>query len=173
MGLGYIGEMPGMYYGIFELLTVSQSCESHTNVSADEEKRRYSKIQATGAAPATSAYSSHDVKRRKLIDEKIQAIEQEAFRQKGRIRKSILDPLTGGILRREYGNGNRSLDGPQIYADGLAFEGRTNDGPPFSPIFAVQTLLDLDLMKAQNRGPGPMIDLHTCKPFLSYQRYIF
>ena len=151
--MGYVGELAGMYYGIFFFWRAS-SLQTSTNVSADQEKGKYFKIQATGAAPATSAYSSADVKRRKLMDGRTQAVKKEALRQKGRIRRSILDPLTGGILRREYGKGGQGLDGPQIFAKGLVSQGYCMDGPPFV-IFAVQP-------RRYHNGLA-MMDFQMCK----------
>jgi hypothetical protein len=112
------------------------------NFSADQEKGKYFKIRAPGTAPAASAYSSEDVKRRKLIDERTQALEKEVIRQKGRIRRSILDPLAGGILRREYGRGSVSVEGPRIFANGLIPQGWWREDPPFGAIFNVHPVTD-------------------------------
>ena len=157
--MGFVGELPGMYYGIFFFFWRASSLQFHSNVSADQGKGKYFKIQAAGAAPATSVYSSEDVKRRKLIDERTQAIEKEVIRQKGRIRRSILDPLTGGILHREYGKVGRGLDGPQIFANGLVSQGHCMDGSPFV-IFAVQP--------RQYHGVVMMMDFQTCKSFILF-----
>lgn len=150
--MGYVGELPGMYYGILPA-HIYQTYAN--NFFADQEKGKYFKIQAAGAAPATSAYSSEDVKRRKLIDERTQAVEKEVIRQKGRIRRSLLDSLAGGILRREYGRGNVSLEGPRIFASGLVPQGWWREDPPFGAIF--------------NVDPGTDgIVLRMCKSFISF-----
>lgn len=128
---------------------------------ADKDKGKYFKIQAN--APAKSAYSAQDVKRRKLEDEKAQSVAEDKARQKGRIRRSLRagNPLAGGILAREYGYS--SLDGPGIFANGLVSQGYCLEqyGPPFDLIFAVQERRDL--------GPS-MIDLRTCELFILFGR---
>jgi hypothetical protein len=144
-----------MYYGNPTVHTSlsPRSCINDSLYSADKDKGKYFKIQAN--APARSAYSAQDVKRRRLKDERDQAITEDKARQKGRIRRATLDPLTDGVLAREYGNGG-GLDGPAVFAKGLVSQGYCLEqyGPPFSLVFAVHQRPDL--------GPS-MIDLRTCE----------
>lgn len=109
----------------------------------DKEKRKYFKIQASGSAPANSAYSNQDVKRRKLRDERDAATAREKQRQKGRIRhpRILEEPLTGGILRRECGHGN--VDSAKVFAGGLVRRGYVPQAPvnpldqESSPMFTI------------------------------------
>jgi hypothetical protein len=93
------------------------------NPAQDKEKKKYFKIQNN--SPASSAYSSQDVKRRKTRDEKNEERAEEAARQRGCIRRSrILEaPLAGQILSRELGQCGR-LDAAQIFSQGLVPQGR-------------------------------------------------
>ncbi|KAH7413319.1 hypothetical protein BKA64DRAFT_660795 [Cadophora sp. MPI-SDFR-AT-0126] len=100
---GYIGEIPGMYY--------------------DTKNEKYFAIQANYAAPANSAYSSQDVKRRMLRDEKEAAATKKEEHQECRIRQAriLQEPLTGGSLSRE--TGLDGFDPAQILAGGLVRRG--------------------------------------------------
>jgi hypothetical protein len=75
---------------------------------ADAEKKKYFKIQASSQAPASSAYSSRDVKRRKIKAERSAAQARETASHKDRIRRSKVlgAPLAGGFLERECGYGD-------------------------------------------------------------------
>lgn len=89
----------------------------------DTKSEKYFAIQANYAAPASSSYSSQDVKRRKLRDEKEVEAAKKEERQARRIRqaKILHEPLAGGSLRRETG-----IDGfnpAQILAGGLVPRG--------------------------------------------------
>lgn len=149
------------WHVLWYLLTEPNPFKSILIYIADKEKGKYFKIQAN--APAKSAYSVQDVKRRKLEDERTKVAAEEKARQKGRIRRSTLDPLTDEILAREYGNRREGLDGPRIFAKGLVSQGYCLEqyGPPFNVIFAVNERRDL--------GPS-MIDLRTCKLFILFER---
>ncbi|PVH82956.1 hypothetical protein DL98DRAFT_513634 [Cadophora sp. DSE1049] len=100
---GYIGAIPGMYY--------------------DTKNEKYFAIQANYAAPASSAYSNQDVKRRKLRDEKEAEAAKKKERQARRIRQAriLQEPLAGGSLRRE--SGLDGFDPAQILAGGLVRQG--------------------------------------------------
>ncbi|KAG4442239.1 hypothetical protein IFR05_002288 [Cadophora sp. M221] len=100
---GFVGDIPGMYY--------------------DQEKKKYFKVQPSSAGPASSAYSSQDVKRRKLRDEHGAKAARDQARQKHRIQHSKLltEPLIGGVLQREYGNDG--LEPARILAGGLVRQG--------------------------------------------------
>ncbi|KAH9217233.1 hypothetical protein DL95DRAFT_522175 [Leptodontidium sp. 2 PMI_412] len=100
---GFVGDIPGMYY--------------------DQDKQKYFKIQPSSAGPASSVYSSQDVKRRKLRDEKEAKAARDQARQKHRIQQSKLltEPLIGGALQREYGNDG--LEPAKILAGGLVRQG--------------------------------------------------
>jgi hypothetical protein len=150
--MSFVGNIQGMYYGILIPQTFPLK-HVFTSLSLDTEKRKYFKIQAN--APANSAYSATDVKRRYLEDERTKAIAEEKARQQGRIRRFIRAPLTGGLLSREAGI-IRNLDGPRIFAGGLVSECyfREELGSPFDLIFIVLQRLDL--------GPS-MVEVRTCK----------
>ncbi|KAH7370751.1 hypothetical protein BKA65DRAFT_23918 [Rhexocercosporidium sp. MPI-PUGE-AT-0058] len=100
---GFVGEIPGMYY--------------------DQEKKKYFKIQASSAGPASTAYSSQDVKRRKLRDEKAAEAARDKERRNRRIQQSnvLTQPLVGGALQREYGNDG--FEPARILAGGLVRQG--------------------------------------------------
>jgi hypothetical protein len=127
------------------------------NVLADKEKGKYFKIQADSASSGQSAYSSETVKRRKLEEQRTQAVEKENLRQKGRIRRSIQDTLNGGILAREYGNRTGCLDGPRIFAKGMVSRAyRWGFGQSSNVIFAVH--------KREDLGPS-IVDFRLCESF--------
>lgn len=116
-------DLPGYYYGKHK--TVLRAIIPFANTILDGEKKKYFKIQEN--SPAGSAYSSQDVKRRKLRDEKnVERAEAEA-RQQGRIRRAAIlqAPLAGHILHREIEQVPRyRLDGARIYCQGLLPRGR-------------------------------------------------
>ena len=68
---------------------------------------------------SSAAYSTTDVKRRKIRDERAEENTFRMARRKGRIQRSrILDnPIAGGFLAREHGLGE--VDVSCIVADGL------------------------------------------------------
>ena len=122
---------------VFCLLSFSR--ESLTSL-LDKEKKKYFKIQSSGAAPPSSAYSQQDVKKRKLNDEKAKSRATAVARERGRIKRSkrLLEPLAGGFLEREYGQDG--LDTAQILAGGLVSQGYISAMMQFSccsaPLFA-------------------------------------
>lgn len=129
-------------------------------MSIDKEKKKYFKIQPNGGAPASSAYSSQDVKRRKTRDERAEARALGIALQRGRIKRSkvMAAPLAGGLLNRENGQG--SLDVAQVLAEGLVPQGYISAMMQFSscssPLFAFGHRPDL----------GPSIsDLWIGRPF--------
>jgi hypothetical protein len=96
---------------------------SLTHTLLDQDKKKYFKIQPSSAGPASSVYSSQDVKRRKLRDEKEAKAARDHAREKLRIQQSKLltEPLIGGALQREYGNDG--LEPAKILAGGLVRQG--------------------------------------------------
>jgi hypothetical protein len=106
----------------------------------DKEKKKYFKIQSSGAAPPSAAYSQQDVKKRKLNDEKAKSGATAEARERGLIKRSriLLEPLAGGLLGRE--NGQDGLDTAQILAGGLVSQGYISAMMQFSscsaPLFA-------------------------------------
>lgn len=90
----------------------------------DKEKNKYFKIKPNGGAPANTAYSSQDVKKRKVREVRAAARELAVARQQGRIKRSKLlaEPLCGGLLARE--NGQVKLDTAQILAREFLPQGR-------------------------------------------------
>ncbi|RDL38246.1 uncharacterized protein BP5553_02586 [Venustampulla echinocandica] len=107
----------------------------------DKEKKKYFKIQS--GSPASAAYSSQDVKRRKTRDEKTEATAFAIARQKGRIHrpKLLREPLTGGILAREQGQG--TLRAPDACARGLVAQGSVPLVTFEDPMFAINHRPDL------------------------------
>jgi hypothetical protein len=128
-------------------------------MSIDKERKKYFKIQPNGGAPASSAYSSQDVKRRKTRDERAEARALGIVRQRGRIKRSkmMANSFAGGLLSRESGHG--SLDTAQVLAEGLVPQGYISSLTQFSacssPLFVFSHRPDL----------GPSIsDLWIGKP---------
>ena len=103
------------------LLHLSEPMASDT--FPDTKSEKYFAIQANYASPASSAYSSQDVKRRKLRDEKEVEAAKKKERQARRIRQARIlhEPLAGGSLRRE--TGIDGFDPAQILAGGLVPRG--------------------------------------------------
>ncbi|CAG8979081.1 hypothetical protein HYALB_00000210 [Hymenoscyphus albidus] len=79
----------------------------------DVEKNRYFKEQK--GAPAEKAFSSHDIKRRKLRDEYSSLSDASANSRRAKI---IETSISGGFLSRELGLGNHPKV-PEIFAAGL------------------------------------------------------
>ena len=147
-----VREIPGYYYGRFHKAQ-HHTIQPHCNPEIlDQEKKKYFKVLPHGATPSGSAYSSAEVKKRKLQDERLEAslwvtqpasiVENtkleywkllaltsghryEKARQKGRIRKAkcLNDPILGGVLSRELGSTQSNLDTSQIFAGGLIEQG--------------------------------------------------
>ncbi|QSZ34532.1 hypothetical protein DSL72_006126 [Monilinia vaccinii-corymbosi] len=103
--MSQVPEIPGYYY--------------------DDEKRKYFKIQAN--APSSSAYSSQDVKRRKIDDENKKAQSLAVQRNIGRIRRArILEaPIAGGFLSVGFGQSNLRAVSTSVYAQNLIKTGDT------------------------------------------------
>ena len=116
--------------------------------SLDTEKKKYFKVQSTGSAPASSAYSSEDIKKRNARERELIAAQLERHRQRGRIHRSdaLINPLSRGLIQRETGN-SVGIDGAQIYANGLVPQGGLrflSDGWAYdSPEFDVEPREDL------------------------------
>jgi len=135
-------EIPGYYYGKKE--TTTCAVVHSANTISDKEKKKYFKIQEN--SPASSAYSSQDVKRRKARDEKNEEKAEADARQKGRVRRAdiVKTSLSGHIFRREIGRDRRCrLDGPRIYARGLLPRGRVSPAVNGNFLFALNHRPDL------------------------------
>lgn len=131
-----VREIPGYYYGFCHFSCLSRDA----HISIDIEKKKYFKIQPSGAAPPSSAYSQQDVKKRKLNDKKAESRALAVARERRRINRSkiLLEPLAGGLLARENGYGG--LDASEILAGGLVSQGYISAMMQFSscsaPLFA-------------------------------------
>jgi hypothetical protein len=158
-------------------------------MSTDKEKKKYFKIQTSSAAPASSAYSSQDVKRRKTRCERAEARALSIARQRGRMKRSkiMAEPLAGGLLTRE--NGQHGLDTAQILAGGLVPQGYISSMLQFSscsdPLFAFghrpdlgPSISDLWIGKSLSFDASnhlrnlqltylPYLSVRTCSSFLS------
>ncbi|KAI9647421.1 hypothetical protein NHQ30_003806 [Ciborinia camelliae] len=93
-------ELPGYYYGTFE-------------------KKKYFKIQAN--APSKSAYSSQDVRKRKIDDENKKAQSLRVRRNVGRIKRArvLESPITGGFLSVGFGQSDLNAVSTSVYAQNL------------------------------------------------------
>ncbi|KAI0536885.1 hypothetical protein GGR58DRAFT_473648 [Xylaria digitata] len=90
----------------------------------DPEKRRYFKVENSRTAPTDAAWSSHNVKRRKLRDEDAATALQHLNLTKSRIRRArvLYEPLTGGFFAREYGSMKDDMQAA-CFVDGLRSKG--------------------------------------------------
>ncbi|KAB8303667.1 hypothetical protein EYC80_005061 [Monilinia laxa] len=97
--MSQVPEIPGYYY--------------------DNEKRKYFKIQAN--APSGSAYSSQDVKRRKIDDDNKKSQSLKVQRNIGRIRRArILEaPIAGGFLSVRFGQYTLHDVSTSVYAQNI------------------------------------------------------
>lgn len=120
---------------------------SITNTLLDEEKKKYFKIQASSAGPASSAYSSEDVKRRKLRDEKEAEAARFQERRKYRIRRSniLQERLAGGLLQRECGHAG--FEPARIFAGGLVPRG-------YHPVDAIEAKTEGPSIFTVSHRPG-------------------
>jgi hypothetical protein len=121
----------------------------------DKVKKKYYKIQASSAAPATSAYSSHDIKRRKLEDERSEALALRMARQKGRIQRSGAlqsSPLSGLLAGEKV---NSPLDAANTFVGGLVEQGSFHDPDSMpghcSPLFDVEPRPDINSSRVDLR----------------------
>jgi len=111
-----------------------------SDVSVDKEKKKYFKIQPSGATVFTSAYSQQDIKKRKLNEEIAASRALAISRERGRIKRSkiLSNSLAGSLLARE--TGKDELDAAQVLAGGLVSQGYISAMMQFSscsaPIFA-------------------------------------
>ncbi|KAH8593292.1 hypothetical protein B0O99DRAFT_688872 [Bisporella sp. PMI_857] len=115
-------DIPGYYYGEMAFRQ-SMISEVTNNSLPDKEKKKYFKVLPSGAGPATSAYSSRDVKKRRYDDAIAEAARVDLIRQKDRIRRSsyLEDPLFASTILREFGEPR--LDVSQISAANLVQQG--------------------------------------------------
>jgi hypothetical protein len=158
-----VREIPGYYYGTTLISRPSRDIYC-TYKMADKEKKKYFKIQPRSTAPASAAYSSHNVKRRRLKDEQEAAAAKIVKRQQNQIRRCRLleAPLAGGILAREQSYGSQNVDSASIYAGGLVNRGsmgwRHNSDRVCSHLWAIGPRLNI--------SPG-MIDVYSGSVALS------
>ncbi|RDW83196.1 hypothetical protein BP5796_04687 [Coleophoma crateriformis] len=124
----------------------------------DQDKKKYFKIQA---GTSGSAYSSRDVKRRKVLDAEAEAASERSARQQGRIRRSAIlnAPSAGGILEREYGRSRQDDVNASVLARGLCqqndlkwnrvmLSGVPPIRPIINPIFAIHQRPDIGVSTA-------------------------
>ncbi|KAI0601833.1 hypothetical protein F4775DRAFT_539417 [Biscogniauxia sp. FL1348] len=91
----------------------------------DPEKRRYFKIENSRTAPSNAAWSSENVKKRRLEDEAAAAALQRMNLAKNRIARSkaLSEPLMGGFFAREYGDVGRDVPAA-CFAEGMLEKGQ-------------------------------------------------
>lgn len=118
-------EIPGFYYGT--CITGrhwAPSPRRGPDSFLDEEKKRYFKVESSRTAPATSAWSSDSVKKRKLESKEATAALQRLRLEKSLVKRSPLlgHPLVGGVYVREHGVPRRGV--PEAsYARGFVEKG--------------------------------------------------
>ena len=115
-----VRQIPGFYYGKWHCTSV---LITYWPV-LDSEKKKYFAIQAH--APASTAYSAQDVKRRKTRDERTASKALQELSRKGRIQPSkvLAEPLAGDFLEREYGGVGRGIRASNIIARNLTSQGK-------------------------------------------------
>lgn len=81
-------------------------------------------MESSRTAPTTSAYSSDNVKRRRLESQEAAAVLQRLSLEKGRLKPSHLmnDALIGGVYAREYGIVRRDVQ-QASYTKGIVEKG--------------------------------------------------
>ncbi|KAI1633908.1 hypothetical protein F4809DRAFT_620968 [Biscogniauxia mediterranea] len=91
----------------------------------DPEKRRYFKIENSRTAPSNAAWSSENVKKRRLEDEAAAAALRRMNLNKNRIARSkaLSEPLMGGFFAREYGDVDRDVPAA-CFAKGMLEKGQ-------------------------------------------------
>lgn len=135
---GQIREIPGYYY--------------------DKLKKKYFKVQTSSAAPASSAYSSLDIKRRKLEDERSEALALGIARQKGLIQRSsgLRNSPLSELLAGENVHSHRDV--AQTFVAGLAEQGCFHDSDSMpcscSPLFDIEPRPDIDSSRVDIRIVG-------------------
>ena len=98
--------------------------------------------------PVSSAYSSSDVKRRKISEHAAKLREALLLRQRGYIKKSKISQiaLVGGHLERSLARLGH-IDDSQIYASGLIEQGNLSPSAQFvlcnDPLFDIEHRRDL------------------------------
>ncbi|KAI0449821.1 hypothetical protein F5B21DRAFT_508811 [Xylaria acuta] len=90
----------------------------------DPEKKRYFKVENSKTAPTNAAWSSSNVKRRKLRDEDAATALRHLSIAKNRIKRArvLHEPLTGGFFAREYGAAKDDMQ-TACFAEGLRNKG--------------------------------------------------
>jgi hypothetical protein len=133
----------------------------------DTEKRKYFKIQTN--APSHSAYSFHDVKRRKIENEAQQSQELVSQRLVGRVSRSriLAAPLMGGFLSREFGDNGLGNTTSTIYSRNLARMGNTTIGYPIlfavAPVNLNSSLVEVSMCEFLSAVSCCLVGGHTTK----------
>ncbi|KAI3327630.1 hypothetical protein HD806DRAFT_328652 [Xylariaceae sp. AK1471] len=97
-------EIPGYYY--------------------DSEKGRYFKVENSKTAPTSAAWSTDNVKKRRLRDEDEAAARRHLNLAKNRIRRAraLNEPLMGGFFAREYGAMKSDMQ-TACFVEGMRYKG--------------------------------------------------
>ncbi|KAI1745584.1 hypothetical protein F4680DRAFT_402719 [Xylaria scruposa] len=103
----------------------------------DAEKKRYFKVENSKTAPTSAAWSSNNVKRRKVDDENAATALRHLNLAKSRIKRArvLHEPLTGGFFAREYGAMEDDMQAA-CFVDGL----RNKGSIPISPGMQVKRM---------------------------------
>ncbi|KAL9575670.1 hypothetical protein ACKAV7_000468 [Fusarium commune] len=135
-------EIPGYYFGT-KFWQTTEVCVL-TYILADNEKKKYFKIEKTHTAPSSAAWSSDAVKRRKVEHEAQKLAERQAHQVKKHIKRHFVarDTVSSALLTREIGlpyvaeSGRGRVEdedlGAAAWARGLVAKGNI----PFAPSFA-------------------------------------
>lgn len=124
-------------------------------ICKDKLKKKYFKVQTSSAAPASSAYSSLDIKRRKLEDERSEALALGIARQKGLIQRSsgLRNSPLSELLAGEKVHSHRDV--AQTFVAGLAEQGCFHDPDSMpcscSPLFDIEPRPDIDSSRVDIR----------------------
>ena len=152
---GQIRDIPGFFYGIKTHQCFTLYLYPYLMPGKDKVKKKYFKIQASSAGPAGAAYSSQDIKRRKLEDERTEALALGMAQQKGRIQISSglwKSPL-GGLLPTEKVHSR--LNAAHTLTAGLVEQGCFHNPesipPHYSPLFDVEPRPDIDSSRVDIR----------------------
>ncbi|KAG5749720.1 hypothetical protein H9Q69_006813 [Fusarium xylarioides] len=111
---------------------------------ADNEKKKYFKIERTHTAPSSAAWSSDAVKRRKVEHEAQKLAERQAHQVKKHIKRHFVarDTVTSALLTREIGlpyvaeRGRGRVEDEDLGAAAWARGSVAKGNVPFAPSFA-------------------------------------
>ncbi|TXC04424.1 hypothetical protein FocTR4_00001760 [Fusarium oxysporum f. sp. cubense] len=135
-------EIPGYYYGTKFWQTTE--VRVLTYILADNEKKKYFKIEKTHTAPSSAAWSSDAVKRRKVEHEAQKLAERQAHQVKKHIKRHFVarDTVSSALLTREIGlpyvaeSGRGRVEDEDLGAAGWARGLVAKGNIPFAPSFA-------------------------------------